>query len=338
MPPHKEPDRSSLAPSGEAGWFDAYLAALVDETVTALEVALWGKSGNTWEAGQRQRVEAFIRSLVTPREVTPAPSGEAPSDEYLVLRDQRTRHGRDISSPDENVLFDEIDRLNAQVAALLASQETLHREVEELRSMAKVGIGMDMKRKADKLEAADAARLIAEQALRRQTERACKFNCDAESACECPAHVAYRACQGVTSDRLADHASQGRKPEEDEHRANAGEGPAPDSISELQVKLAAADAARRTAEQERDTLQSSLYRLHGMRFSDRSYHALKSRAETAEAELTAVETLRTRLDELVPRWRGVTIGSERWIAAHRQCADELADRLSAAPQADHPAP
>ena len=35
-----------------------------------------------------------------------------------------------------------------------------------------------------------------EGALQRQTERACRFNCDAEdSACKCPAHMAYRAVQ-----------------------------------------------------------------------------------------------------------------------------------------------
>lgn len=30
-------------------------------------------------------------------------------------------------------------------------------------------------------------------ALKAQTERACRFNCDAESGCDCPAHITYRA-------------------------------------------------------------------------------------------------------------------------------------------------
>lgn len=31
-----------------------------------------------------------------------------------------------------------------------------------------------------------------ERALTKQTERACRFNADAESACQCPAHETYR--------------------------------------------------------------------------------------------------------------------------------------------------
>jgi uncharacterized protein YdiU (UPF0061 family) len=50
-------------------------------------------------------------------------------------------------------------------------------------------------------------------------------------------------------------------------------------------------AQRAHAEQQAAELQASLDRLYGMTFSDRVYHALKSRAERAEARLTALEGL-----------------------------------------------
>lgn len=41
-------------------------------------------------------------------------------------------------------------------------------------------------------EAAERRLQTLQQALAANTERACKFNCDAESACTCPAHAEYR--------------------------------------------------------------------------------------------------------------------------------------------------
>jgi hypothetical protein len=52
------------------------------------------------------------------------------------------------------------------------------------------------------LEQAQAENARLREALTEQTERACRFNCDAESACECPAHQDYRAALGRKVERL----------------------------------------------------------------------------------------------------------------------------------------
>ena len=51
----------------------------------------------------------------------------------------------------------------------------------------------ELGRQFQKLIDADATLQGLREALTANTERACRFNCDAESACGCPAHQTYRA-------------------------------------------------------------------------------------------------------------------------------------------------
>lgn len=66
---------------------------------------------------------------------------------------------------------------------------------------------------------------------------------------------------------------------------------------------------------ECDALQSNLDALHGMKFSDRNYHALKSRAEAAEAKLAASQQEVERL--------GMALRGEQMV--HKSTRKSLAE-------------
>lgn len=102
----------------------------------------------------------------------------------------------------------------------------------------------------------------------------------------------------------------------------------PSEAKRAEELFTAMQRALAEARAERDTHKKSLDMLYGEKFSDRSYHALKSRAERAEAEC---ERLRMESERLCSLIDATEINADHftWRRSPRSSAQAIREEMDA---------
>ncbi len=165
----------------------AYRSGAADEAVTANEFA--------------DELDALLPSLAQERERLEASIGELLQS--VSARTSERNQARDAVTVMEQALTAETQRrqeaeaqhtiLVGKLSMQLDAERTARQQAEQLAHAWRTAAKDERRAATVQLTTAEQSRAALRTALETQTERACRFNCDAESSCNCPAHQTLRA-------------------------------------------------------------------------------------------------------------------------------------------------